>query len=347
MINNLSITNYKSITKLDIDTKRVNVFIGEDNSGKSNILEALSWFSVNALDKKTFPEMFRFKNATDFFYDFDTTTPIKIKTDDLNLLIQYSKSASGSIHNELEGVIYPSNSEFNPLTEFNPFNLRNQFPGLNYCSFTLQFDGQIRITDGSLESSFRTYIYKHLKSFHSSFSPFLAPPFGENIPSLIVSNKELKELISSKNKEKGFRLMIKPSENDINMAKDVNDELYSYPYTSISETIQRIAFYLLAIESNKNSVLILDEPESNTFPMYTKQLAELIALDNSNQYFLATHDPYILNSLLSKTPSDDLAVFITKMEEYKTIVSRVDKEDLSTLLDEGIDVYFNLNKFIS
>jgi len=162
-----------------------------------------------------------------------------------------------------------------------------------------------------------------------------------------MSNQEFKELVSSVFKEKGFRLMIKPSENDINMAKDINDELYSYPYNSISETIQRIVFYMLAIESNKKAVLILDEPESNTFPMYTKQLAELIALDNSNQYFLATHDPYILGSLLSKSPSSEISVFITKMDNYETSVARIDKTKLSSILDQGMDIFFNLNKFLS
>ena len=141
--------------------------------------------------------------------------------------------------------------------------------------------------------------------------------------------------------------MIKPNEGDINMAKDIDDELYAYPYTSISETIQRIVFFMLAIESNKNAILILGEPESNTFPMYTKQLAEMIALDNSNQYFLATHDPYILGSLLSKTPSDHLSIFITKMDDYETKVTKVDERELSSLLDKGADVYFNLSKFIA
>jgi AAA15 family ATPase/GTPase len=347
MVNNLLIRNYKSISDLEIKTKRVNIFIGEHNSGKSNILEALSWFSINALDKNVFPEMFRFKNATDFFYDFDASRPIEIKTNDLNLVIRYAKNESSAIQSELEGLIYSSDLEIDPLVENDWHNLKNKFPDANFCAFRFLFDGQIEAINGHLESSFRTYIFKKLKSFRNNYRPFLNPPYGENIPSLLLSNKEYKELVSAIFKEKGFRLMLKPNEGDINMAKDVHDELYSYPYTSISETIQRVVFYMLAIESNKNAVLVLDEPESNTFPMYTKQLAELIALDNSNQYFIVTHDPYLLSSLLSKAPSNDLSVFITKMEDYKTQVSKVDEKDLSALLDKGVDIYFNLNKFIS
>jgi AAA15 family ATPase/GTPase len=345
MIKNLSIKNYKSIKELNLATKRINVFIGEYNSGKSNILEALSWFSTNAIDKENFDNIFRFKTASDFFYDFDLTQPIEIKTDDLNLVLRYGRNRQGTLTNNLEGIIYPADSGIDPASIDDIYNMGNKFPNQKYQAFTLSFDGEIKTLGGILESSFRTYIFKKLSSFKSNFRPFLNPPFGENIPSLLVSNKGYKDLIGSIFKEKGFRLMLKPNEGDINMAKDVNDELYSYPYTSISETLQRIVFYVLAIESNKNATLVFDEPESNTFPMYTKQLAEQIALDtNSNQYFIVTHDPYLLGSLVSKTRMDELAVFVVKMEDYVTKAFPVNEKGLSTLLDKGVDVYFNLNK---
>lgn len=346
MISRLSIENFKSIKNLKITTSRVNVFIGEHNSGKSNLLEALSWFSVNALDKTKFQEIFRLKTATDLFYDFDATQPIQVKTDDLNLIIRYAKNSNGALMNQLEGLVYPDNANLEAAALDDFHNLQNKKINLpRHKAFTLSFDGEIEpIGPGFLESSFRTYIFKKLKSFERNFQPFLNPPFGENIPSLLISNKQYKDLIGSVFKEKGFRLMLKPTEGDINMAKDINDELYSYPYTSISETLQRIVFYLLAIESNKNATLILDEPESNTFPMYTKQMAELIGRDLSNQYFIATHNPYLLNSLVAKTPTKDLSVFVAKMDQYKTNVVKVQDENLSMILDAGVYVYFNLDK---
>ncbi len=45
MINKLEIKNFKSIKHLELDCKRVNIFIGKPNVGKSNILEALGIFS--------------------------------------------------------------------------------------------------------------------------------------------------------------------------------------------------------------------------------------------------------------------------------------------------------------
>ena len=47
-IKNIEIKNFKSIRHAKIeDCKRVNVFIGYPNVGKSNILEALSLYSIN------------------------------------------------------------------------------------------------------------------------------------------------------------------------------------------------------------------------------------------------------------------------------------------------------------
>jgi predicted ATPase len=51
MINSLSIKNYKSVSDLDIEIGRLNVFIGANGSGKSNILEAIAMASAAATNK--------------------------------------------------------------------------------------------------------------------------------------------------------------------------------------------------------------------------------------------------------------------------------------------------------
>ena len=45
MIKNIAITNFKSIKNLSLKAKKINIFIGEPNTGKSNILEALGFLS--------------------------------------------------------------------------------------------------------------------------------------------------------------------------------------------------------------------------------------------------------------------------------------------------------------
>ena len=44
---NIKIENFKSLRHIELnDCKRINIFIGKPNVGKSNILEALSLFSL-------------------------------------------------------------------------------------------------------------------------------------------------------------------------------------------------------------------------------------------------------------------------------------------------------------
>ena len=130
------------------------------------------------------------------------------------------------------------------------------------------------------------------------------------------------------------------------IAKAIDDELYSFPYESVSETWRRIVFYMAVLETNKDSTLLLDEPEANTFPFYTAYLAERIALDESNQFFLTTHNPYILSSIVGKTPTKDLAVFVTFMENFATKIKQVSVEGLSKILDYGPDAFLNLDKLV-
>ena len=92
-------------------------------------------------------------------------------------------------------------------------------------------------------------------------------------------------------------------------------------------------------------MLLFEEPEANTFPFYTKYLAELIALEESNEYFIATHNPYLLLSLVEKTPMDQIAVFLTYMENYETKLRQFSNEELSDLIDLGSSTFFNLDKF--
>jgi len=51
MIESIGIKNYKSIVDLQFDVGRVNVLIGENGSGKSNILEAIALAAAAEADK--------------------------------------------------------------------------------------------------------------------------------------------------------------------------------------------------------------------------------------------------------------------------------------------------------
>lgn len=319
MIKHLKISHFKSIREMELDCKRVNVFIGEPNKGKTNILEGIAMLSESL--PGAFQQIFRCSIVSDLYYNFDISKSIQVEID--SLIGNLSYDANGS------------------RFDFKQTNNQQKFDK----KFTLDIKGNSIFHNymESLPIRFYKYDSKLLK-FEGSNLGFLTPPSGENLPLLVYSNKALRKVISDFLKENGYRLNINPVEREIMLTKEENDELYNFKYPLISETIKRIIFLMLAIESNNNSTLLLDEPEAHTFPFYTHYIAERIALDTSNQYFLTTHNSYLLHSIVEKTPIDELNVGIVYMENYETKVKILTPDQLSELSET--DIFYNLELFL-
>lgn len=143
----------------------------------------------------------------------------------------------------------------------------------------------------------------------------------------------------------GLRLVIDSLGESLKVHKELGEEFALFPWCTVSETLRRVAFYLAAVETNHDSVLVFEEPESHAFPYYTYHLAEQIAEDDSNQYFISTHNPYLLVPLLEKTPVEDLAVFVTYFRENQTMVRSIaGREELERVLDLNLaDIFLNLH----
>lgn len=328
MVKQLRIDNFKSIKHLELSCKKVNVFIGEPNSGKSNIIEALSLLSPGILEESISKEVLRYKTMADLFYDFNINKPIAVFTEKNDYWLRFAMGKNNVAENQFE---------------FELRELGTETPPQNVVK--IDHGGKL-MNRPHFQTPFRYYQYKRLPSFELGYSNELVPPFGSNLPSLLLSNEEYREWVSEFFESKGFTLTMKPAENEINMSKLVNKSIYSYPYLSISETLQRIVFYIMAIMSNKDNILLFDEPENNTFPFYTKYLAERIALDETNQFFITTHNPYLLLSLIEKTPVENINVIVTTTKDYETRVINLNAKQIEEVLDFNSDVFFNLERIV-
>ena len=190
------------------------------------------------------------------------------------------------------------------------------------------------------------YRFAPLSVFPEKASAFLLPPSGVNLMSLLLQDRELRVEVAEPFISRGLRLMLRPQENKIEVWKDLDDVVVSHPYHLASDTFQRLVFYMAALHTNSDSVLVFEEPEAHAFPYYTKYLAERIALDErGNQYFISTHNPYFLLPILEKTLIDDIAVFITYYEDYRTKIMQLSPDDLPRIMDE-IDVFSNIDMFL-
>lgn len=316
MTKKLIVNNFKSIKHLELDCKKVNIFIGKPNTGKSNILESVGIFSLPYGNIKNFV---RFQNMTDLFYDHALSEKPEVSIDS-NTVCEIK--FNGNVFN-----IVGQGQEFN-------FNVEANYQGEHGPRFI------------SGMPPFKSYKFTEIDTFPVKQDTFLRPPAGENLLLILQTNKELKKTAENLFDEYGLKLMFVPEESKIKIGKLIDNTIISYPYTLVSDTLQRIIFHLAAIETNQKSVIVLEEPESHSFPYYTTFLAERIALDKTNQYFIATHNPYFLLSILEKTPKDDLGIFITYFEGYQTKVKSIKKEDMADIYDLGADVFINVDKFL-
>jgi hypothetical protein len=306
---------------LELKCKRINLFIGEPNTGKSNILEVIGLLShVNHGYLKD-GGFVRFEDLSNLFKDQNLEESIIIQFDDNILNIKYEH---GSINGycDLEG----NRNIFNyDLTGSGSKNISNVY---------------------NIYEVFKFYKFIKLKSYDSTESKYLHPPYGNNLPQIIITRGLLKNILSKLLTTFGYTLMIELPERKIKIAKNLKDILVSIPYNLISDTLQRLVFYLSAIYSNKNSILSFEEPESHSFPFYTKYLAEIISQDkNNNQYFISTHNPYFLTSILEKTDLNEISVFVTYIDEYYTKVKELNKKEIEEILELDYAYFFNIDKY--
>ena len=325
MIDTLNISGFKSIRKLSMDCKRVNVFIGRPGTGKSNLMEALGMFSfLGGCDfGYTARDFVRFERTSNLFYDEGLDSPVEIQYDALTLNLGFKNGrfeGTYSSHGTEMGFLNGSYDDFR-FTEYPP------------------------MPDVIVAPPFKSYRFRVNSNFNLPQSDSLLPPYGDNLLSLLMANRELRSVVSQPFSAMGLRLGIRPQEGKLEVIKSMDDVIISYPYSLTSETLQRLTFYMAAILSNKDSILIFEEPESHAFPYYTKYLAEVIALDQqNNQYFISTHNPYFLLPLLEKSPKDEISINIVYYEDYETKVKTLTYNDMEELAE--IDVFSNLERFL-
>lgn len=321
MIKNIEIINFKSIKKINLNCKRINIFIGEPNSGKSNILETLALFSFGAYhnfgDAKKF---IRFERTSNLFYDEEVAEPILMNIDNYKLHFGFE---GGRFEGRIEGE------------------------DSIYCQYKGDYT-KFNVLSGPGVPEFKFYRFIDLSVFPQLESDFLLPPSGLNLQSLLSTHKDLRKLFNWLCSPTGLTIGLRPQEHKIELVKKAEDAIYLYPFSIVSDTFRRLIFHLTAIQTNKDSILAFEEPEAHAFPHYIKYLAEKIVSDmRGNQYFFTTHNPYFLLTIAEKAFPEDLKIFITYFEDYQTKIKPLTKRNMERLMALDVDVFFDLEKLMS
>lgn len=369
-ITTLRIQNFKSIKDVTMQPRRVNIIIGRPNVGKSNILEALSLLGGMFFDNRKFMDgQVRYETVRNLFYDNDWSQEISVIGEGIgatrlqkrgeqvevafgdgrnrllasatNMLGAELAKASADLAKALAGELPDSN----PLVDFND---------KNHLRELINKDGTTQNLDMSKPQPsipVKKYTFQkqtpHGKSYNHSF---LRPPFGDNLLEVIeTAPSAFKKEIGVFFTPFGLNLALRPEELEVQ--KNVEGVITAVPYSLIADTLQRMVFYLAAIESNTDSVLLLEEPEAHSYPTFVAQLGQHIVDSRTNQFFIATHSPYLITEILEEMLTDDelapeLAMFAAYYEDYQTKVHQLSDEEMVAVRADGLDVFYNMARFV-
>lgn len=338
-IDHIEITNFKSIRHAKIEgCKRINVFIGYPNVGKSAILEAMSSLCYLQRDfNQSFNKLCRLRSVTELFHNGN------LKED---AVIQCNERAKAQFK-------YLSDTVLDLKTE--QFVINGDDPndkGTWYMLKNLRFIGEKADPAQKSQSQdiarVRKYSFQNAAFDIRSNALDFSFPDGENLTEVIQFDKGLRREVSELFKFYNLKFLIDQATNSMRGLQEIDDEtIYAIPFHQMADTLQRLIFYKAAIMSNRDTVLLFEEPEAHMFPPYiTKFTGDIIfEKQNGNQYFISTHSPFVMNDFLEES-RDELSVYLVGLKAGETVVKRLNDEELHEVYQYGVDLFFNIESYL-
>lgn len=321
-MNNIIINNYKSIEHTEItDCRKYNLFIGRPNVGKTNILEALNLFALphfTAYGLKV-NDVLRVNNASSLFFNGEVKHNVVIDADGNTVEIKYTNESNVSV-------------ALNTKTGNTNATLNNLKP-------KRKIEGESFVKSYNFEQS-------ALGSDVTSSMNYLCPVNGANLSRVINESKDLHSEIAALVNTDGQKLVFDNSKQEYFIMRESSpSSAIILPLKSMADSLLRLIYYKTAVKSNHDSVILMEEPEAHTYPPYISATIQDVIASESNQFFISTHSPYVINEFLDNNA--DVAIYVVDMNDGKTYVKRLSDEQISQVFEYGFDLFFNTESLLS
>ena len=353
-IDHIEISNFKSIRHLELTGfKRINLLLGRPNVGKSNLLEALSLFSLPYVweGSKKLTDLVRLGNPFEIFFDgnYSQTCRVSVgQSGDLkNFLVYEINLDSGKNILKFETFIIESENLLGDIPE----SVQGRHKQTKFELDTdLKMNNATADEDYELVEHIMRYTFREYGGVQQGvvrpWITSLSPPFGNNLLNVLEHSSSLRAYFGQWFQQYGLRLVLDRASRSLKVMKDKGDSVFILPYSSVADTLQRIIFYKTAVASNENSVLLFEEPEAHAYPPYISEFTQEVIRSVTNQFFIVTHSPLIVEQFLSGA-LDELGIFMVDFEDGQTVVKGLSTEEIKEIYRYGIDLFFNGESYLA
>lgn len=349
MIDKIGISNYKSISNMDIDLGRINVFIGANGAGKSNILEAIAIGSAavyNRLDTENLtlrgvrvsdPKLMR--NA---FSKESSSKPIEVSFTRKDEKFSYKLQNENDVYSKWKVIEGPSV----PVTELLEY-IKKEYKGSKADS--VKVDQEIiqaflksKIPLSDLEK-FLVYSPENneLKIFEDEVQVEPLGVSGEGLFRLLSSMPEndlvkLKKYLGFIDWFEDFQIPERVSSNEKKIKirdRFIDEAIEFFDQRSTNEGFLFLLFYLtLFVSKQTPSFFAIDNIDNSLNPRLCKDLIRsLVTLsqENNKQVILTTHNPSILDGMNVKDFNQRLYVVYRNLSGF-TKIKRIDSSNFDS-----------------
>lgn len=319
MITELKIENYKSIQDLTLDVGRVNVLIGENGCGKSNILEAITLAAAaeaNKLDNEFLSTRIRVSEPKLMRSAFEKVNCNK------NIKIAFSFSESQS------PITYTLKND-NAI--YSKWVYSERLSGIKYI---LLLSDQFKISNFVIYSPENTALRNLEKEAQIE-------PLGINGEGLLKllsviqheSPEQLTDIKKSLELFDWYDSLIIPNElSPLDRKLTIQDRYLAVPFdqSSANEGFLFVLFYITLMVSNYTpKIFAIDNIDTSLNPkLCTKLIKELarLAKKYDKQLFVTTHNPAILDGI--DLGDDEQRLFVvSRNKQGHTRCKRIDIND--------------------
>lgn len=333
----IGIKGYRSIGKEPVllyPFKKVNLFIGPNNSGKSNLLRYIEKYFNRYFSHETFDN---FVDSPDFDTSITRETMFPKKVEDVNKFLSERGVAPlrDSLHSfyEFDETNAPhywvkeiSKSQVDEVFS-KSFRYRNIINSAGYP-----------MGDGDLYRVFKdTYDWANYENENKViYIEACRDLYDKNRNTFIEGNTIIEKLneiinnrpgeyekISLKHKIEEFisdllgetiQLKIPSSKDSISIVYDGDKEgKRERSIEQLGSGVHEIIYFAIVATANSGCLICIDEPEIHMHPRLQRMFLDYLISHTDNQYFIATHSSAFLN-----TNSNNVSVFRTRMVDGYT-----------------------------